>query len=65
MFSLQKQDNQVIRVPLLPPTCPKCTAEACRGVCVCFLTQLLQGRDSVLVSMVLRDGGDTATHQGV
>lgn len=33
------------------------------GLCVCFLTQLLQGRDSVLVSMVLRDRGDAATHQ--
>lgn len=35
-----------------------------RQVCV-FLTKLFQGRDPVLVSVVLTDGGDAATHQGV
>lgn len=30
-----------------------------------FLTQFLQGRDPVLVSVVIRDGGYAATHQGV
>lgn len=37
------------------------------GVCVSvrFLTQLLQGRDPVLVSVVLRDGGDASTHQAL
>lgn len=41
--------------------CPSLSAV----VCVCLLTQLLQGRDPVFVSVVLSDGGDTATHQGV
>lgn len=30
-----------------------------------FLTQLLQGRNTILVPMVLGDGGDAATHQTV
>lgn len=35
------------------------------AMCTWFLTQLLQGRDPVLVPMILRDGGDTASHQAV
>lgn len=41
------------------------SANLSAGVCVLFLTQLLQGRDPELVAVVLRDGGHTAAHERV